>query len=139
MDRQLHFAGWSLTNAESVMSMMTTVSQKKCSVCGESFGCGVNSPDQRCWCNDLPRVAIVQGDDCRCPKCLSEIVLNQGRADKLATSATELIEGVDYYMEGSSFVFTAMYHLKRGYCCESGCRHCPYSEAGESVESKLLK
>ncbi|MEO0903077.1 MAG: DUF5522 domain-containing protein, partial [Bacteroidota bacterium] len=18
------------------------------------------------------------------------------------------------------------YHLKRGYCCESGCRHCPY-------------
>lgn len=24
-------------------------------------------------------------------------------------------------------VFTATYHLKRGYCCQSGCRHCPYS------------
>ncbi|MGD0730936.1 MAG: DUF5522 domain-containing protein [Terracidiphilus sp.] len=23
-------------------------------------------------------------------------------------------------------VFTAAYHLKRGSCCGSGCRHCPY-------------
>jgi hypothetical protein len=23
-------------------------------------------------------------------------------------------------------VFTATYHLKRGYCCNSDCRHCPY-------------
>ncbi|MGW8121082.1 MULTISPECIES: DUF5522 domain-containing protein [Roseivirga] len=23
-------------------------------------------------------------------------------------------------------VFTAKYHLKRGYCCKNGCRHCPY-------------
>jgi hypothetical protein len=32
----------------------------------------------------------------------------------------------DYYMEGSTLVFTAAYHLKRGSCCGSGCRHCPY-------------
>lgn len=25
-------------------------------------------------------------------------------------------------------VFTALYHLQRGYCCGSGCRHCPYAE-----------
>jgi hypothetical protein len=24
------------------------------------------------------------------------------------------------------FVFTADYHLARGTCCDSGCRHCPY-------------
>ena len=24
------------------------------------------------------------------------------------------------------YVFTAQYLLKRGYCCQSGCRHCPY-------------
>lgn len=24
------------------------------------------------------------------------------------------------------FVFTAAYHLRRGMCCRSGCRHCPY-------------
>jgi len=23
-------------------------------------------------------------------------------------------------------VFTAFYHLKRGTCCNRGCRHCPY-------------
>jgi len=32
----------------------------------------------------------------------------------------------DYYYEGPYLVFTAAYHLKRGYCCGSGCRHCPY-------------
>lgn len=24
------------------------------------------------------------------------------------------------------YVFTAAAHVSRGYCCESGCRHCPY-------------
>jgi hypothetical protein len=23
-------------------------------------------------------------------------------------------------------VFTEKYHLLRGYCCNSGCKHCPY-------------
>jgi hypothetical protein len=32
----------------------------------------------------------------------------------------------DFYMENGLVVFTAAYHLKRGYCCNSGCRHCPY-------------
>jgi hypothetical protein len=26
----------------------------------------------------------------------------------------------------SLFVFTASYLAERGYCCENGCRHCPY-------------
>jgi hypothetical protein len=37
-----------------------------------------------------------------------------------------LIEGEDYYMDGPYLVFTEAYHLKRGYCCNSGCRHCPW-------------
>jgi Family of unknown function (DUF5522) len=33
----------------------------------------------------------------------------------------------DYYTtEEGYIVFTAAYHLKRGHCCQSGCRHCPY-------------
>jgi hypothetical protein len=32
----------------------------------------------------------------------------------------------DFYMEGPYVVFTAAYHLRRGYCCNSDCRHCPY-------------
>ena len=37
-----------------------------------------------------------------------------------------LVEGEDFYLEGGFLVFTARYHLRRGYCCGSGCRHCPY-------------
>lgn len=37
-----------------------------------------------------------------------------------------LIEGEDFYYEGPYMVFTAKYLRERGYCCESGCRHCPY-------------
>jgi len=32
----------------------------------------------------------------------------------------------DYYFDGPNLVFTAAFHLKRGSCCGSGCRHCPY-------------
>ncbi|HEX8254280.1 MAG TPA: DUF5522 domain-containing protein [Thermoanaerobaculia bacterium] len=37
-----------------------------------------------------------------------------------------LVEGVDYYYEGRFLVFTEKFLHDRGYCCESGCRHCPY-------------
>ena len=37
------------------------------------------------------------------------------------------LEPEDYYFdEDGRMVFTRAYHLKRGYCCESGCRHCPW-------------
>ena len=39
------------------------------------------------------------------------------------------LEAEDYYFEGPNLVFTAAYHLKRGFCCGSGCRHCPYRGA----------
>ena len=36
-------------------------------------------------------------------------------------------EGVDYYYSPEGYiVFTESYHRKRGYCCQSGCKHCPY-------------
>ena len=41
----------------------------------------------------------------------------------------KLRAGVDYYVEARLWVFTAAYHLRRGYCCKSGCRHCPYGNA----------
>jgi len=31
-----------------------------------------------------------------------------------------------YYLENGKVVFTPKYHIDRGYCCGSGCRHCPY-------------
>jgi hypothetical protein len=31
-----------------------------------------------------------------------------------------------YYSDEGYIVFTAKYLLKRGYCCQNGCKHCPY-------------
>jgi hypothetical protein len=45
------------------------------------------------------------------------------------------LEPEDYYFEGPNLVFTAAYHLKRGSCCSSGCRHCPYGFAGADVSA----
>ena len=37
------------------------------------------------------------------------------------------LDSEDYYINEDGFmVFTEKYLLKRGYCCESGCKHCPY-------------
>lgn len=44
------------------------------------------------------------------------------------SNKTELKEGEDFYIENGLIVFTEKYHLKRGYCCQSGCRHCPYKK-----------
>lgn len=41
----------------------------------------------------------------------------------------------DYYFENGLMVFTAQYHLKRGYCCKSGCRHCPYKKKEKGVKA----
>ncbi|AUX49096.1 uncharacterized protein SOCE26_106410 [Sorangium cellulosum] len=46
----------------------------------------------------------------------------------------KLIEGEDYYLEGGRLVFTEAYHLKRGYCCNSKCRHCPYREEAPATQ-----
>jgi len=44
-------------------------------------------------------------------------------------AAPPALEPEDYYFEGPNLVFTAVHLLKRGFCCGSGCRHCPYGTA----------
>jgi hypothetical protein len=50
----------------------------------------------------------------------------EDKADSSSRQEPKLQEGRDYYIENGLFVFTGEFLLKRGYCCESGCRHCPY-------------
>ena len=57
---------------------------------------------------------------------------------KKSTAETELVAGRDYYLEGAKMVFTADFLRRRGYCCESGCRHCPYGFGPEGLRKKLL-
>lgn len=45
---------------------------------------------------------------------------------KSKTAPVPLVEGRDYYIENGLYVFTSYYLQQRGYCCKSGCRHCPY-------------
>jgi hypothetical protein len=53
-----------------------------------------------------------------------------------AASGETLAEDVDYYIENGLYVFTEHYLLKRGYCCQSGCRHCPYGSSSGKVTQK---
>jgi hypothetical protein len=41
-------------------------------------------------------------------------------------NSPDAIHQADYYYENGWLVMTEAYHLKRGFCCGSKCRHCPY-------------
>ncbi len=38
----------------------------------------------------------------------------------------EFEQGKDYYLEDGRIIMTERYLIKRGTCCGSGCRHCPF-------------
>lgn len=50
---------------------------------------------------------------------------NKAAADE--PSEKTFVEGVDFYFEDGLMVLTEHYLLERGFCCESGCRNCPYN------------
>lgn len=66
--------------------------------------------------------------DCLCNKCLFEFnaLIEKSKLYEFPESRNHLIENVHYYVENGFFVFTELYHVLRGTCCKSGCRHCAY-------------
>lgn len=47
--------------------------------------------------------------------------------DMSGFNKTPKLDPDDYYMSSEGFlVFTEKYLRKRGYCCQNGCKHCPY-------------
>jgi hypothetical protein len=110
-----------------------------CKRCGVSFKCGIAARENSCWCEALPHVPLASDtdQDCLCPDCLSQEFAKLPGVDvgvflETSTDTTlppNLVEGEDYYCEGPAMVFTARFLLRRGYCCDSGCRHCPYELA----------
>ena len=50
------------------------------------------------------------------------------RAEIMQRHAAAIVDGLPSYRDPSSdlSVFTAEFLAQRGWCCESGCRHCPY-------------
>lgn len=53
-----------------------------------------------------------------------------------------LKEGEDFYFnESGLLVFTESYHIKKGFCCGNGCKHCPYNyeSVPEPKRTDLIK
>ena len=42
-----------------------------------------------------------------------------------------------FYWEGNKKVMKEEYHIKRGSCCGSGCRHCPYTPQYQKLNKNL--
>lgn len=42
-------------------------------------------------------------------------------------------QGVDYYLEKGQIIMTESYLEKKGSCCGSGCRHCPFGHNIQKV------
>lgn len=63
-----------------------------------------------------------------CPDCVPVITRLVGQAEKQKMSAprNSLKEHIHYTLEEGNYVFTELYHVIKGYCCQNGCRHCPY-------------
>jgi len=116
-----------------------------CPVCGSPNQCRLETGEAYkgpCWCErpvllqrSLERLMEnLPESRCLCPACLEAIAadpdvswdeLVERNSPRVPEPPAPLQEG-DFYLEGANMVFTAQYHLRRGSCCGSGCRHCPY-------------
>lgn len=115
----------------------------RCPVCAAPNGCRLESGESYqgpCWCerpvllhSSLQRIlADLPEQRCLCRGCLETIAAHpEVTWEELATRRRPVApfppSAADFYMEGGAVVFTAQYHLRRGWCCGSGCRHCPFS------------
>jgi hypothetical protein len=92
--------------------------------------CTVATYKGPCWCTKakIPDelIALVtpdlQNKACICRACVTSF-----HREHAGASAQPVLQDDFYFDQGGLIVFTAAYHLRRGYCCGSGCRHCPYA------------
>jgi hypothetical protein len=103
-----------------------------CALCGQPNDCQlctVAACKGPCWCAQVkvPDELIAQvspelrNNACLCRAC----VMKFHRAKANGVASPKILPG-DFYFDGGLMVFTAAFHLRRGYCCGHGCRHCPY-------------
>ena len=105
---------------------------ERCPLCGEPNNCQLCTMDAykgSCWCTQvkIPDELLAQVPPearkraCICQRCIA------GFWRAYAENRPEPVQAGDFYFnEKGLVVFNAEYHLRRGYCCGSGCRHCPY-------------
>jgi Family of unknown function (DUF5522)/Cysteine-rich CWC len=104
----------------------------KCPLCGRPNDCQLcTSATYKgpCWCArvKIPEEFIARipaesrNQACICRACVMKFHCDQANSE----AASKILPG-DFYFAGGLMVFTAAHHLRRGYCCDQGCRHCPY-------------
>ena len=90
----------------------------------------------KCWCaseNFSPDLLTRIPDEARNVVCVCRrCVVAANFAEAKARPLPRPMAG-DFYIEGEHVVFTAEYHRRRGYCCGSGCRHCPFDPLEREV------
>jgi hypothetical protein len=119
--------------------------EQLCPSCGQenacrvANGCAYKGP---CWCEAFTIPAEVQRRlaeahpvrACLCRACLVRFSETSESSLRTKVSDPKPVEGEDYYLDDfGRMVFTAAYHLKRGHCCDSGCRHCPYPQSDKTT------
>lgn len=51
----------------------------------------------------------------------------------------KFIKDIHYYMDDTRVVFTALYHIERGYCCGNKCINCAYNPKYQKNNKILAK
>jgi hypothetical protein len=46
------------------------------------------------------------------------------------------MEEPKFYLDNGMVVFTEKFLLDRGFCCNNGCRHCPYKKLNKNEHTK---
>ena len=104
-----------------------------CPLCARDNNCQLCSSTAykgQCWCVSVkfPKALLqrvppeARNRACLCRDCVMEF----HRAAGKNAPAQKVLPDDFYFDEQGLMVFTAAYHLRRGYCCGSGCRHCPF-------------
>lgn len=124
-----------------------------CPICGAGNDCRIANGctyKGACWCEAAIIPAPLQGHltnefqqrACFCRECLrllSHYAAQNGSAELIVARvrAEQIQQSADSYLdEMGHLVFTASFHLKRGYCCENGCRHCPFVDDSSRHDSR---
>lgn len=116
-----------------------------CPICWKPNGCRIETGEPYkgpCWCEGptLSSAALhrllsdAPEQRCVCRSCLEAIAANPeitwdelvAHSNPARHLAPQVLQEDEFYREGDAIVFTAAYLLRRGYCCGSRCRHCPY-------------
>ena len=130
-----------MTQKPNCFGAITQPEATLCDGCGAEILCDASSKKSTCWCQSFPHLPFdvaVEEFRCLCPSCLGDrLDRSVQRAIKTdiektlvqiadSVSNDEFVEFVDYRIENGNYVFSSWYHLKRGFCCGSGCRNCPF-------------